>query len=88
MKSQDSGGSVLTDEIRFLRIFSIGLGGVIRNSSLFAAPVIVISSVGNPVRDISDEGVASPDQNFLYLVTVREGGGVGDFSGAVGEDCR
>ena len=48
--------------------------------------MIVISSVGNPVRDVSDEGVASPDQNFLYLVTVR-GGGVGDFSGAVGEDC-
>jgi hypothetical protein len=86
-KSQSSGGSVLTDSV--IRLSRIGLGDEIRAwscSSLFAAPVIVISSVGNPVRDTLDEGVASPDQNFLYLVTVREGGGgVGDFSRGVGD---
>ena len=55
-----------------------GFGDEMRFSSetRLAAPTKVTSSVGRPVREISEPGVPSSDQNFLYLTIFRGGVGV------------
>jgi hypothetical protein len=53
----------------------------------FAAPTKETSSVGRPVKEMSEPGVPSSDQNFLYRMILRGGVGVrsrlGGFSGTL-----